>query len=53
MFLWCDQVDAAADGEAEAKLNDSVGARVQKRHEVEEEMKRQWEEKERDHQPYL
>ena len=26
-FLWCGQVDAAADGEAEAKLDDSGGLR--------------------------
>ena len=52
-FFGCDQVDAAADGEAEAKLDDSDGARVQRRREVEEEMKRQQEEKERDPHPYL
>ena len=36
--LWCNQVDAAANGEAEAKLDG--GARVQRRHEEEEEAKR-------------
>ena len=42
--LWCDQVDAAAKGDAEAKLGDGGGARVQGRREEEEEVKR-WREK--------
>ena len=43
--LWFSQVDAAADGEAEVKLDDGGGARVQRRREEEEEMKRQREER--------
>ena len=36
--LWCEQVDAAADGEAEARFEDDGGARVRGRREEEEEM---------------
>ena len=44
--LWYKQVDAAADGEAEARLDDGGGARVRRRCEEEEEgMKRQRKEK--------
>ena len=52
-YLWCDQVDAAANGEAETKLDDGGGARVQGRRKEEEEMKKQRKEKERGPQPYL
>ena len=38
MELWCEQVDAAADGEAEARFEDDGGARVRGRREEEEEM---------------
>ena len=37
--LWCEQVDAAADGEAEARLDDDSGAQVRRRREEEEGMK--------------
>ena len=37
---WCDQVDAAAVGDAEAKLDDGGGTRRQGRREEEEEAKR-------------
>ena len=37
--LWCNQVDAAANGEAEAKLGNGGGARVQRCHNEEEEAK--------------
>ena len=37
--LWFSQVDAAADDEAEMKLDDGSGARVQRRREEEEEAK--------------
>ena len=37
--FWCDQVDAGADSEAEAKFDDG-GVRAQGRREEEEEMKR-------------
>ena len=37
--LWCNQVDAAANGEAEAKLGDGGGARVQGHRKEEEEAK--------------
>ena len=36
--LWCEQVDAAADDEAEARFEDDGGARVRGRREEEEEM---------------
>ena len=36
--LWCEQVDAAADDEAEARFEDDGGARVRGRGEEEEEM---------------
>ena len=36
--LWCEQVDAAANGEAEAEFEDDSGARVRGRREEEEEM---------------
>ena len=36
--LWCEQVDAAADDEAEARFEDDGGARVRDRREEEEEM---------------
>ena len=36
--LWCEQVDAAADGEAEARFEDDGSARVRGRREEEEEM---------------
>ena len=39
-FFWSSQVDAAAGDEAEVKVNDDGGARVQCRRKVEEEMKR-------------
>ena len=52
-FFWYSQVDPAADDEAYAKLEYGGGAQVQRRREEEEETKRQWEEKERDPQPYL
>ena len=45
MVFWYEQVDAAADGEAKARLDDGGGARVQRRHEEEEGMKRQRKEK--------
>ena len=51
--LWCDQVDAATNGEAEVKLDDGGDARVQGRREEEEEMERQRKERERGPQPYL
>lgn len=35
--LWCEQVDAAADGEAEARFEDDSGTRVRGRREEEEE----------------
>ena len=35
--LWYEQVDAAADGEAEARLDDGGGAQVRRCHEEEEE----------------
>ena len=37
--LWCEQVDAAADGEAEARLGDDGGTQVRRRREEEEGMK--------------
>ena len=37
--LWCEQVDAAADGEGEARLGDDGGAQVRRRREEEEGMK--------------
>ena len=37
--LWCNQVDAAANGEAEAKLGDGGDTQVQRRRKVEEEAK--------------
>ena len=37
--LWCNQVDAAANGEAEAKFGDGGGAWVQRRRKEEEEVK--------------
>mgnify|MGYP000898451295 CR=1 FL=1 len=40
MAIWCDQVDAAANGDAEAKLDDGGDARVQGRHKDEEEVRR-------------
>ena len=40
MTFWCDQVDAAAEGDAEAELGDGGGAWVQGRREEEEEAKR-------------
>ena len=43
--LWCNQVDAAANGEAEAKLGDGGGARLQRRRKEEEEAKETKEEK--------
>ena len=46
MALCCNQVDAAANGEAEAKLGDGGGARVQRHREEEEEAKRRRGEKE-------
>ena len=36
--LWCEYVDVAADGEAEARFEDDGGARVRGRREEEEEM---------------
>ena len=36
--LWCEQVDAAADDEAEARFEDDGGARVRGCREEEEEM---------------
>ena len=36
--LWCEQVDAAANGEAEAEFEDDGGAWVRGRREEEEEM---------------
>ena len=36
--LWCEQVDAAADGEAEARFKDDGSAWVRGRREEEEEM---------------
>ena len=36
--LWCEQVDAVANGEAEARFEDDGGARVRGRREEEEEM---------------
>jgi len=44
--LWCDQVDAAAKGDAEAKLGDGGDAWVQGCREEEEEAKRRREKKE-------
>ena len=38
MELWCELVDAAADGEAEARFEDDGGARVWGRREEEEQM---------------
>ena len=38
MELWCEQVDVAADDEAEARFEDDGGARVRGRREEEEEM---------------
>ena len=38
MELWWEQVDAAADGEAEAEFDDDGGAWVRGRREEEEEM---------------
>ena len=38
MELWCEQVDAAADGKVEARFEDDGGARVRGRREEEEEM---------------
>ena len=38
MELWCEQVDAAADDEAEVRFEDDGGARVRGRREEEEEM---------------
>ena len=40
MAIWCNQVDAAANRDAEAELSDGGGARVQGRREEEEEAKR-------------
>ena len=37
--LWCNQVDAAANGEAEAKLGNGDGARLQRCRKEEEEAK--------------
>ena len=37
--LWCEHVDAAADGEAEARLGNDGGAQVQRRREEEGGMK--------------
>ena len=37
--LWCNQVDAAANEEVEAKLGNGGGTRVQRRHKEEEEVK--------------
>ena len=39
-FLWSNQVDAAANGDAEVKFDDSGGARVQGHREEEEEVRR-------------
>ena len=51
--LWCNQVDAAANGEAEAKLGDSGGAQVQRCRKEEEEAKEAKGEKENDLWAYL
>ena len=37
--LWCNQVDAAAGGETEAKLGDGGSAQMQRRRKEEEEVK--------------
>ena len=52
-LFWSSQVDAAADDEAGAKLDDGGDARVQGRCEEEEEMKRQRRKKKKGPQPYL
>ena len=52
-YLWCDQVDAAANGEAETKLDDGGGARVQGRRKEEEEAKRHGRGSKKDLRSYL
>ena len=44
-MLWCAQVDAAANGDAEAELSDGSDARMQRRREEEEAAKRRREKK--------
>ena len=51
--LWCNQVDAAAGGETEAKLGDGGGTQVQRRRKEEEEAKEAKGEKENDLWAYL
>ena len=53
MFLWCDQVDAAAFVKAEVKLGDSGGTQGQRCHEEEEEVKEMKGKKEKDPWSYL
>ena len=51
--LWCNQVNAAADGETKAKLGDGGGAQVQRCRKEEEEVKETKGEKEKGLWSYL